>query len=262
MATLQDEPTTLPGLREAKAFVIVLVAGIYAPALIFFLDAPRPVVLAAAYVLVAGLGLFAASAFRLMIAGKAPIPGNTFAAGAAFIVGGAGFDIFATLLHSPDLRDETNPYARFLLASGHSVRFVLVYGALCQSLLAIGSILLWRGLLAHRATIIDSIRDSSRSFPGFMKAILGGAKVTWKQWIIPWLRGRGDRSERYFYYPWLIAAMLVGSAAHRWYLGLEWFGFAPGQRIVVAISSVVLGLAVYFGWAWHAVRRPPAEFHP
>jgi hypothetical protein len=261
MATLHDKPSTIPGSREAKAFVIVLVAAIYAPAFIFFVHAPRPVVLAAAYVLVVGLGLFAAFAYRLMIAGTAPVPGNTFAAGAAFIAGGAGFDIFATLSHSPDLRLETNPFARFLLDSGRSVPFVLVYGALCQTLLAIGSILLWRGLLSHRATIIDSIRESSRSFPGFMKAILGGAKVTWKQWIIPWRRYRGDRSEKYFYYPWPIAAMLVGAAAYRWYLGLEWFGFAPGNRVVVAISSMVLGLAVYFSWAWHAVRRSGRESH-
>jgi hypothetical protein len=261
MATLHDKPCTIPGLREAKAFVIVLVAAIYAPALIFLVHAPRLVMLAAAYVLVVGLGLFAASAFRLMIAGTAPVPGKAFAAGAAFIAGGAGFDIFATILHSPDLRNETNPFARFFLNSGHSVLFVLVYGALCQSLLAIGSVLLWRGLLSHRATIIDSIRGSSRSFPEFMKAILGGAKVTWKQWIIPWCRSRGDRSERYFYYPWPIAAILVGGAAYRWYLGLEWFGFAPGNRVVVGISSVILGLAVYFSWAWHAVRPSPRGPH-
>jgi hypothetical protein len=261
MATIDDKPRTLPGAREAKAFVIVLVAAIYAPALLFLLHPPRPVALAAAYVLVAGLGLFAASAYRLMIVGTAPVPGNTFTAGAAFIAAGAGFDIIATLLHSPDLRDESNPFARLLLDSGHSVPFVLAYGAVCQSLLVIGTILLWRGLLAHRATLIESIRDSSGSFPGFMKAILGGAKLTWKQWILPWHRYRGDRSEKYFYYPWPIAAMLVGGAAHRWYLGLEWFGFAPGHRVVVGISSVVLGLAVYFGWAWHAVRHLTRESH-
>jgi len=261
MATIHDKPRTLPGAREAKAFVIVLVAAIYVPALLFLLHPPRPVALAAAYVLVAGLGLFAASAYRLMIAGTAPVPGNTFTAGAAFIAAGAGFDIVATLLHSPDLRNETNPFARLLLDSGHSVPFVLAYGAVCQSLLVIGSILLWRGLLAHRATLIESIRDSSGRFPGFMKAILGGAKLTWKQWILPWRSYRGDRSEKYFYYPWPIAAMLVGSAAYRWYLGLEWFGFAPGNRVVVGISSVVLGLAVYFGWAWHAVRQSTQKSH-
>jgi hypothetical protein len=262
MATLHDTPRTLPGSREAKAFVIVLVAAIFAPVFVFVLHGPRPIVLAAVYVLVVGLGLFAAFAFRLMIAGTAPVPGNICTAGAAFIAGGAGFDIFATILHSPDLRAETNPYARFLLDSGHSVPFVFVYGAVCQSLLAIGSILLWRGLLSHRATIIDSIRDYSQSFPEFMKAILGGAKLTWKQWIIPWHRYRGDRSEKYFYYPWPIAAILVGGAVQRWYLGLEWFGFAPGNRVVVGISSTVLGLAVYFSWAWHAVRRSPPESHP
>src|SRR5262249_52106437 len=134
---------------------------------------------------------------------------------------------------------------------------VFIYGAACQSLLAIGSILLWRGLLSNRATLIDSIRGSSPSFSEFMKAILGGAELTWKQWFISWCRYPGGRSEKDFFYPLAIAAMLVGGAAYRWYLGLEWFGFAPINRVVVAIGSVVLGLAVYFTWAWHAVRRSP-----
>ena len=141
-----------------------------------------------------------------------------------------GFDIFATLLHSPDLRHETNPFARFPLDSGRSVPFVLVYGALCQTLLAIGSILLWRGLLSHRATIIDSIRESSRSFPVFMKAILGRARSPGNNGLFRGVdTGETVQREKYFYYPWPIAAMLVGAAAYRWYLGLEWFGFAPRQ---------------------------------
>jgi hypothetical protein len=74
MATLDDKPRSLPGLREAKAFVIALIAAIYAPAFIFFVHAPRPVVLAAVYVLVTGLGLFAALAFRLMITGRRRFP--------------------------------------------------------------------------------------------------------------------------------------------------------------------------------------------
>jgi hypothetical protein len=255
MSATSGNSTTLPGLRDAKAFAIVLVLGIYLPALILLVPAARPVALASAYVLPAGLALFAAIAFRLMKAGTARIPLRTFLAGACLITGGTGFDIIATLLHSPDLGNETNPVARFLLDSGHSVAFVLIYGGLCQSLLTLGSIFLWGGLLAQRVTIIESISGSFRSFPEFLKAILGGAKLTWKQWFFPWLfRYPHDRSEKYFYLPWPLATMLLGAAGYRWYCGIEWFGYSPLNRIVVGVCCLVLGVGSYFAWAWRAVQ--------
>jgi hypothetical protein len=48
--------------------------------------------------------------------------------------------------------------------------------------------------------------------------------------------------------------MLLGSAAYRWYLGIEWFGFSPVNRAVVGVGSGLLGLAAYFCWAWRAVQ--------
>jgi len=184
------------------------------------------------------------------------MPLATFIAGAVFVGGGAAFDVIATLLHSPDLSNEANPVARFLLDSGHSVTFVLVYGALCQTLLTIGSIFLWGALLSQRVTIVDSVRDSSPTFPKFMKAILGGANKSWKQIFFPRLfRYHGDRSARYFYTLWVLAALLVGGAGFRWYLGLEWFGFSPLNREFVGVASMLLGLAGYFAWTWRAVQR-------
>ena len=45
-------------------------------------------------------------------------------AGMAFLIGGAAFDIGATIYHSPDLESEANPVARALLDSGYSVALV------------------------------------------------------------------------------------------------------------------------------------------
>jgi hypothetical protein len=256
MSATSGNSTALPGLRDAKAFVVVVAVAICVPAIILMVPAARRFALPSAYILLAGLAMFAVLAFRLMMAGVTPIPIRTFLAGAVFIAGGAGFDIVATLLHSPDLQYETNPVARFLLDTGHSLTFVLAYGALGQTLLAVGSILLWGGLLSQRVTIIDSIRGSFESFPDFLKAILGAAKLTWKQWFFPrYFRHQGDRSEKYFYYPWPLAAMLVGGGAYRWYCGLEWFGFSPVNRVYVGVASMLLGLAGYFTWAWFAVQR-------
>jgi hypothetical protein len=255
MSATPGNATTLPGLREAKAFLIVVAFGIYPSAFIFLVPAARPAALTGAYVLVVALACFTAVAFRMMMAGTARIPINVFIGGAVFIAGGAGFDILATLVHSRDLRNETNPVARFLLDSGHSLEFVLIYAGLCQSLLTLGSIFLWGGLLSQRITIVESIRGSFQTFPEFLKAILGGANVTWKQWCVPWIsRPKGDRSAKYFYYPWPLAAMLLGSAAYRWYCGIEWFGFSPVNRAVVGAGSALLGLVAYFAWAWRAVQ--------
>jgi hypothetical protein len=255
MSATPGNATTPPGLREAKAFLIVVVFAIYPSALIFLVPAARPAAQASAYVLVVALACFAAVAFRMMMVGTARIPMNVFLAGAGFVAGGAGFDILATLVHSRDLSDETNPVARFLLDSGHSIEFVLIYAGLCQGLLTLGSIFLWGGLLSQRLTIVESIRGSCHTFPEFLKAILGGANATWKQWCLPWVsRPKRDRSARFFYYPWPLAAMLLGSAAYRWYCGIEWFGFSPVNRAVVGVGSALLGLAAYFGWAWRAVQ--------
>jgi hypothetical protein len=130
MSATPGNPTSPPGLREAKAILIVLAFGIYPSAFIFLVPAARPAALASAYVLVVAVACFTAIAFRMMMAGTARIPINAFIAGAGFIAGGAGFDILATLVHSRDLRNETNPVARFLLDSGHSIEFVLIYGGL------------------------------------------------------------------------------------------------------------------------------------
>jgi hypothetical protein len=257
MSATPGNATALPGLREAKAFLMVVVFGIYPSALIFLLPAARPAALASAYVLVVALACFSVAAFRMMMVGTARIPIKVFIVGVVFIAGGAGFDILATLVHSRDLQNETNPVARFLLDSGHSIGFVLIYAGLCQSLLTLGSIFLWGGLLSQRLIIVESIRGSFHTFPEFLKAMLGGANATWKQWCLPWVsRPKRDRSARFFYYPWPLAAMLIGSAAYRWYCGIEWFGFSPANRAVVGVGSALLGLAAYFGWAWRAVQRP------
>jgi hypothetical protein len=149
MCKMPESPTVLPGLRYARAFYFLLIAVVFVPVLTFLIPALSPVAEASTYVLPAGLALIAVVVYRLMMAGIAPIPVFAFITGAVFIAGGAGFDIFATLLHSPDLSRESNPIARLLLDSGKSVEFVMFFGAVCQSLAAIASVLLWGGLLSH-----------------------------------------------------------------------------------------------------------------
>ncbi len=48
--------------------------------------------------------------------------------------------------------------------------------------------------------------------------------------------------------------MLLGSAAYRWYCGIQWFGFSPVNRVVVGLGSALFGVVAYFVWAWRAVQ--------
>jgi hypothetical protein len=58
------------------------------------------------------------------------LPLTPFLVGAFSIIGGAAFDMIATVVKSPDLILEANPEARSLLDIGYSVEFVYVYSLL------------------------------------------------------------------------------------------------------------------------------------
>src|SRR5262249_30249816 len=72
---------------------------------------------------------------------RAPLP--VLLPGLALVAGGTGFDLVATVVHSPDLAQESNPVARALLDSGHSIPFLYAYGLLMQGGLALLFCLVW-----------------------------------------------------------------------------------------------------------------------
>jgi hypothetical protein len=60
-------------------------------------------------------------------------------------------------------------------------------------------------------------------------------------------------------YVWVLTVMWVAGAAYRWYVGLEWFGFSPGNSVYVAIIAMVTGLALYVVWVQREVQRVKSE---
>ncbi len=220
---------TLPGVRVAGAFLLLSLTAVTALVPVFYLGmAPAlvvPMTYAIPFLLIPCVALSAA----LVWAGRGEAPPAGVAAGVAYFVGGALFDIAATLIHSPDLEYEGNPVARALLDSGHSLPFIYAYAAVCQSLTLLTLCLLWVAFLRHRPALVGSVKR----------------------------RGSPVRPFLTYHLFWLVVALVLAGAADRWYLGLEWFGLVPHAGWAAVAAANVLGLSVYLAWLWHATRPAP-----
>jgi len=119
--------------------------------------------------------------------------------------GGAVFDVFATVIHSPSLIQEFNPVARLLLDSGHSTGFVYAYGGFCQIAFATLVCLLWAGFLRHRQSIVNSVREST-SLMQLLKALNWRSRID----LAPVAVSVEDiRIPDFSYYVWVFTAMSV-----------------------------------------------------
>jgi hypothetical protein len=248
-----SEPS-LPGNDTARAFLCVaflttfIVAGILWPT---WLPIAPPILSYALPAVVAG-GLILA--IRLARQGPGSAPPLAAWLGIAVIVGAGAFDMAATFVHTPDLSQESNPIARALLDSGHSVRFVLTYGLLAQGLYLSCASMLWVALLRHRPCLIGSVRGEP-TFLRFLKAATGGAGLTWRQWMLPL---RWSELPTAYHVLWLMAVVLWSGAVDRVFVGLEWFKLVPRIRWQVVCVGEVVGIAVYFTWLWRASREQPS----
>jgi hypothetical protein len=88
-----------------------------------------------------------------------------------------------------------------------------------------------------------------------LKAATGGAKLTWRQWLLPLTY---DELHDAYHLFWAMVAVAVAASAYRWYIGLAWFGLVPPARVfvpVVACIACLAGLATYVLWLWSAARQ-------
>jgi hypothetical protein len=240
-----------PGTGTAKALVGMLLLLVISATLAVYSNLPPHIALPLIYAIPFALAVCAGLALRMRRVGAAATPAWAFWPVACFIAGGVGFDILATLMHTPDLSLEGNPFARLLLDSEHEVSFVYVYAGMCQSLIVVIEATLWGALLRHREALVASIGQPA-SFWRFLRAATGGAELTWRQWLLPlsW----GDLPHAY-HVLWVATVLLVASACERWYLGLEWFGIVYGVRWIVMASALGSGLVTYFWWLARAVKQ-------
>jgi hypothetical protein len=213
----------------------------------FLLGALKQFHLLIAYVLPLGNFVLLALAIQLLRKGRDPFPRSLFLAGAFYVVGGIALDVFATILHTPDLKDETNPFARFLLDSGHSLGFVYVYGFVAQTLLGLFACAFWGAFLHHKNTWLEaSLECHPKSFIEYFKAATGGGKLTYRQWLFPM---RLSELPSFYYAIWFLIPVIFGSILERWYLGLFWFQACPFVPYhLVGIAGIVICLLFFVGW--------------
>ncbi len=240
-----------PGSREGSLLVLLATAFAAWLLTLAFVPALLPAAIPTAYSIPLFLMIELYLAVRVLVAGAQALPWGMFISGCGFVVGGAGFDIFATVHHSPNLNQEYNPVARLLLDSDHSIGFVYAYGAFCQTALASVVCVIWGGFLRHRESIVNSVRTST-GLMQLLKALTGGAGLTWRQWLCPL---KTSELPDFSYYVWVFTAMLVAAGAYRWYLGLEWFGFSPVNSTYVGVIAMLCGIAAYVAWVHREVQR-------
>jgi hypothetical protein len=248
------EPAPMPGAREARYLILLGVCSASFIIAIYVLHLFPGIAAPSAFALppVLAIGLYLA--IRLARSGTTAAPARWLIPGFIFIVGGAAFDMTATVRHSPDLGQETNPIARALLDSGYPLAVVYGLAIVCQGLWISLICTLWTALLKHRSTLVMSLREA-RSLLVFLKAATGGAALTWRQWLLPM---RLSDLPDWSYAMWLVAVVLIAGGVDRWYLGLEWYGLVAGSRLLVVLSSIVGGLCIYLAWLWWASRATDA----
>ncbi|MEK6259306.1 MAG: hypothetical protein AABP62_11880 [Planctomycetota bacterium] len=193
---------------------------------------------------------------RLASQGETSLPRMVSWCGAAFIIGGAIFDIATTVAYSPDLAMEGNPYVRVLLDSRHSLAFVYVHALVTQSLYITLFCGLWFGFLRHRETIAATISAAAPvTWFDFLKAATGGAHLTTRQWLFPL---KPSEVPLLYHYVWLIAIPVVfGISLFRWYAALEWLGVvepALVSRVLVVLHGVFSTLLLYLVAMWRMSR--------
>jgi hypothetical protein len=175
--------------------------------------------------------------------------------GCVFIVSGIAFDVFSTMLHSPDLELEGNRIARYLLDSGYPVGFVYAYGSAAQTCVAVAQCLFWAAFLKHLPTYLESSYDRvGPSFSHFLKSALGGRNVTWREFFFSPTAIR--RASLYHLICSAIPFCVCVGSLYRWYLGLHWWGqLSDVSNLQAILVATVAFFAGYAWWLFRAYRR-------
>jgi hypothetical protein len=178
--------------------------------------------------------------------GISPLPLTTFLIGFVFIAGGAAFDGLTTINLSPDLANESNPIVRSLLDSGYPIAFVTVYAAFSQIALIVLFCLFWAAFLRHQDTFIALAKAKNpKTRLAFIKAAMGGAHLSWRQFLVPM---RPDEFPTSYYLVWALSSFVLWGSFYRWYLGFNWLGIITIPIILVSIFILIIMFASYCIW--------------
>ena len=167
----------------------LLLLGTFATVIVFligFLPVFKPLAIPMSYLAPFALVYAVVLAVILYRQGTSDVPPLPALIGIILVVGGVAFDLIVTVTHSPNLSKEANPFVRLFLDSGYSLEFVYAYGFIFQFLFTLIICVLWIAFLRHRETLLASARKSNpKSGFAFLKAAMGGAHLSWRQFLIP-----------------------------------------------------------------------------
>lgn len=158
-------------------------------------------------------------------------------AGIALMVMSTILDVGSTLLHSPTLELEGNPFVRLMLDNGTPHTWVVSSGLVFQTIFLLTACFIWSsfcGSLDEYAKRLG-IAASQESFFWGMYGIKGKG--------LSLLLGKVD----YFMFINGVAPLLVGVFLYRIYLSLEWNGLVPISRIAAPVTSIAaVSMVQYF----------------
>ena len=161
--------------------------------------------------------------------------------------------MLSTISHSPDLKDEGNKIARYLLDNEYKMNYVLLYSMFTQSLNILITLLLWMGFLKHKGTFTSIITHNFKGkFPDFIKTALGGKNLTWRQFIIPYKFSEWPNS---YHLIWFMAILFMGHPLYRIYLALKWNRIVFISSPVAILITVTLPITVYFIWLYSVYKK-------
>ncbi len=138
--------------------------------------------------------------------------------GILFIAGGV-FDLYSTIVSSPDLKREGNVYIRLLLDSGHSLTFAYFYLFLISILENGLHIVLLTALLKNRSLIASEI-----------PLLKNRSLIFSNQDIMLYLL--------YLQIFWTGALVSISSNADHWMHGAEWHGFVISRITEKSVRAV------------------------
>jgi hypothetical protein len=228
--------------------VVLLLLSLGLPP-VFYLDQLRALRVPSVAILIAGVALALGLLARTVRLGDADLPRLPFWGGCAFMAGGWALDIGATLAHTPNLSQESNPVVRTLLESGHPLSLVYLVASLGQALFLLWACLALAAFLRHRRALVRSAWALEPRSPGeFVRAAMSGRRLTLRQFCFAVRAAELPRAYQFASLLNLCAAPLWAS---RWYLGLAWLDLVPqtpsGPYAAAAVAVVVVMLGY---WAW------------
>lgn len=91
----------------------------------------------------------------------------------------------------------------------------------------------------------------------FVKAATGGGSLSWRQWIVPL---RFSELPSWSHVVWVLVPVVLGGAAYRWYLALQWYGLVPASPDdVVGLLLILLACVGYPVWLYREYVRGTAQ---